>query len=80
MISGIYNFSQIEQMIFSLLSCMNQAKTCQSLVAQEMIQICCTCADVDAHPMHSPVVRALDEHALDLNNFSRNKTYVFIGL
>ena len=32
------------------------------LVAREMIQIHCTCADVDVHPMHSPSVRPLDEH------------------
>ena len=34
--------------------------TCVSLDAREMIQIQCTCADVDVRPMHSPSVRALD--------------------
>ena len=46
-----------------------------------MIQIQCTCADVDADPMHSPLVCALDEYqhqmrAVDLNHFSRNKIYL----
>ena len=36
--------------------------TCVSFVAQEMIQIWCICADVDARPMHSPLVCALDKH------------------
>ena len=53
-----------------------------SLAAQEIIQIQCTCTDVDVRLMHPPLVRALNEHqqvtssarALDLNYFSRKKT------
>ena len=44
-------------------------------------------ANVDAGPMHSPSVHALDDHiinispsALDLNHFSCNKTYACIDL
>ena len=34
----------------------------KSLVAQKMIQIHCTYADVDISPVHSPSVRTLVKH------------------
>ena len=57
---------------------------CVSLVAQEIIQIS-SALNVDACPVHSPLVYTLtsisiNAHALDLNHFSCNKTYVCIDL
>ena len=60
----IYIFSQTLTNDFVFLSCMNSINTCVSLVAREMIQIQCTCADVDARSMHSPSVRAKNKHQL----------------